>query len=593
MTKHNPAARTFASLAEQAKSAFADRPPFKDFLQPAPTLANQYTSDRALAAALGALIPASTLAAWTNDLTRLGARVADGPDGDIFQWGNEAELNPPRLEQFDAWGQRVDRIHVNDAWRKLHGVSAEEGIVATAYEAAHDEDGQWMQRVLQMAKLYLFNPSSAIYSCPLAMTDGAATLIRDKLRLSSGSLPADLRAKLEVAYDRLTSRDPARMWTSGQWMTEWPGGSDVSRTETQAVPIDAAKGIYALRGFKWFSSATECNMTMALARVEDDARLSLFFIELRPDAENGCDKLNGIEIVRLKNKMGTKALPTAELRLNGCVGYMIGERSRGVPEIAKMINVTRIYNSVCAVSAMRRVLAIAEDYAEKRQVFGKLLKDQPLHMHTLHSLQSECLGSTLFAFYVATLQGRTEYPTTTPSAFDRLDTLGASHLLRILTPILKLYTGKRAVAAISEGLELIGGNGYIEDTGIPRLLRDAQVLAIWEGTTNVLSLDVVRVFQRNPECWKTLSEVMSWMASGETRLEVMVGELISYVMGLMGSGRLEVVETNARRLAFNIAHVMVAVLMRRADLDKGEWERWVDEHPLALNVVQTSVVAKL
>ncbi|KAI9184222.1 hypothetical protein H9P43_003323 [Blastocladiella emersonii ATCC 22665] len=569
---------------DAAKTAFATRPPFVDFLQDPPRFGNQFAEDAILRECLAALLPAGVLEHWTDDLTALGARVAS--DGDITQLGNDAESNHPRLEQYDAWGKRVDRIHTSQGWKELHRVSATEGIVATAYERAPAQTPQWTQRVRQMAKLYLFNPSSAIYSCPLAMTDGAATLIRATLAAHDAGtrvLPRTLADRMRTAYANLTTRDPAALWTSGQWMTERPGGSDVSRTETQAVALDADRRVYALRGFKWFSSATECDMTMALARVDDDPTLSLFFVELRPE---GSGELNGIEIVRLKNKLGTKALPTAELRLDGCIGHLVGERGRGVPEIARMINVTRVYNSVCAVSSMRRVLAIAHDYAGKRQVFGKLLKDQPLHFTTLRQVEVETRGNVLFAFYVASLQGRAEYPesgaTAAANEFDGLTSGEAAQVLRFLTPILKLFTGKRAVAVVSEGIELIGGNGYIEETGVPRLLRDAQVLAIWEGTTNVLSLDLLRVFARSPECWATTLRTLRAFAAGNPVIEKTVADLAAYAKALLAMPQ-SVVEMNARALAFNVAHVTVAALLHRAGMDSAAW---LDAHPLDTRVLQ-------
>ncbi|KAI9218694.1 hypothetical protein BC828DRAFT_387919 [Blastocladiella britannica] len=571
---------TFSDRSAAAKAAFANEPRFVDFLQTAPTWGNPYQEDTLLRESLAALVPVPVLASWTDDLTRLGARVA--ADGDITAFGNEAEVNHPRLEQYDAWGKRVDVIHTCGGWKQLHVAAATEGIAATAYETP-DVGEQWTQRVRQMVKLYLYNPSSAIYSCPMAMTDGAATLIRDVLaRDGAGSdvLPSELKQKLELAFANLTTRDPGAFWTSGQWMTERPGGSDVSRTETQAIPIDTENRIYALRGFKWFSSATECNMTMALARVGNDPTLSLFFIELRP---NGDGKLNGIEIVRLKNKVGTKALPTAELRLDGCVGYLIGQRGRGVPEIVRMINVTRIYNSVCAVSYMSRMLAIAKDYANKRQVFGKLLRDLPLHQQTLGRVELEVRGNVLFALYMTTLHGRADDPAAAHErfAFDGLDGAGAGAVLRMLTPILKLYTGKQAVVVMSEGIELIGGNGYIEDSGVPKLLRDAQVLAIWEGTTNVLSLDVVRVLRRSIQAWTATSEMLSRLASGNRKVEVVVGEVVGFVMDLMSRPQ-HVVEMNARTLAFNIAHVTIAALMCQAGMD---CNAWIESHPVEHRIV--------
>lgn len=437
-----------------------------EFFQTGPKLGNQYEEDSSLQEALELHLPRDVFEDVVEDLAGFGDRVV----GDIARMARDAETHPPRHVPFDPWGRRIDEIEVAQGWKDLDRVSAEEGLVAIAYERKH---GRY-SRIHQLAKLYLFSPSSAIYACPLAMTDGAARLIEvhgdEELRRG--------------AYRRLTSRDPAEFWTSGQWMTERTGGSDVSQTSTIARPDGRD---YRLHGTKWFTSATTAQMAMTLARVESDhgaadaARrgLGLFYLETRRDDGS----LNGITIHRLKDKLGTKALPTAELSLDGTRARLIGQKGEGVRRIATLINVTRVYNAVCAVSGMRRGLALARDYARRRIVFGRLLAEQPLHVQTLADLQVEFEGALTLVLYVAALLGKEE----TREASD-----DESALLRILTPVAKLYTARQGVEFASEILESFGGAGYVEDTGLPGLLRDAQVLSIWEGTTNVLSLDVLR-----------------------------------------------------------------------------------------------------
>jgi putative acyl-CoA dehydrogenase len=236
-----------------------------DFFQAAPALTNQYQSDRLLRSYLKRALPSAHLAQAEKELDRLGARAA----GDLLGWAEEAERNPPEHISFDAWGRRLDEIRVHAAWEKLAAAAAEEGIVATAYErkfGAHS-------RLVQFAKLYLYHPSSAFFSCPLAMTDGAARALE-----LFGS--EDLKKR---AFTRLTSRDPATFWTSGQWMTERTGGSDVSGTSTVARPLGGDR--YELHGTKWFTSATTSPMAMTLARIEGHPEgsrgLSLFYLELR------------------------------------------------------------------------------------------------------------------------------------------------------------------------------------------------------------------------------------------------------------------------------------------------------------------------
>jgi len=456
-----------------------------EFFQDAPRLGNQFLDDRLLRGYLRRVLPAPAHADVEPGLRRLGERAAT----DLLALAEAAEQQPPRHVPFDPWGRRVDRIETSDAWAALDRAAAEEGIVATAYERAHGA----ASRVHQLARLYLYHPSSAIYSCPLAMTDGAARAIERM----GGDDP-----RLREAYDHLTSRDPARFWTAGQWMTERTGGSDVSGTSTVARAVaGASSGDYRLYGTKWFTSATTSQVAMTLARIEGDdapgsAGLSLFYVKLRDDR----GALQRIVVHRLKDKLGTRALPTAELTLDGTPAVLVGGPGHGVRKIAAILNVTRLYNAVCAVAGMHRAIALARDYATRRVAFGRPLAAHPLHAETLAAMAVEHAGAFLLTFQVGELLGREEVG---EASDDDLQ------LLRLLTPVAKLYTGKQAVAVASEALEAFGGAGYIEDTGLPRLLREAQVLPIWEGTTNVLSLDVLRALGKG--------EALDAFARGVTR----------------------------------------------------------------------------
>ena len=434
-----------------------------EFIQDGPRLGHPYRDDAVLRRLLVRVLPAAMFEEIEPGLERLGARAA----GEMLALAEEAETNPPRHVPFDAWGRRVDRIELAPAWTRLHAIAAEEGIVALAYERAHGA----LSRVHQFARLYLYHPSSAIASCPLAMTDGAARAIE---------LFGDeaLRAR---AMPHLLARDPARFWTSGQWMTERIGGSDVGESETIARPD--GRGGFRLNGTKWFTSAVTAEVALALARIEGapagSPGLSMFYLELR-DAQGA---LADLRILRLKDKLGTRALPTAELELLGTPARLVGREGRGVPTIATMLNITRLYNSCCAAGDLGRALALARDGARRRRAFGQLLADQPLHLDTLAGLAAEHAGTLHLTFHAAELLGRDE--TGAASAEERA-------LLRLLTPLAKLSTARAAVAGVTEAIECFGGAAYVEDTGLPRLLRNTHVLPIWEGTTNVLALDALR-----------------------------------------------------------------------------------------------------
>ena len=452
-----------------------------EFHQDGPRLENQYDDDVVLRSYLRWRLPHAVHAAIEGGLRALGRRAVT----DLQALGDAAEADPPHHVPYDPWGRRVDDIVVSEAWKALDRAAAEEGLLATAYERAHGA----LSRVHQMARLYLFHPSTATYSCPLAMADGAARFLE---------LYGDARTR--DAFERLTSRDPERVWTSGQWMTERTGGSDVSLTSTVARRHGDE---FRLHGTKWFTSATTSQMAMALARIEGAPEggrgLSVFFIELRD--EHGA--LRNIRVNRLKDKLGTRALPTAELDLDGTPALLVGGEGDGVRKIATLFNVTRVYNSIAAIGGMRRAYALASDYATRRVVFNAPLADQPLHQETLASLQAELEGMFHLTFYAIELLGLEECGEASDAELA---------MLRLLTPVAKLYTAKQAVTVASEALESFGGAGYIEDTGLPRLLRDAQVLPIWEGTTNVLSLDVWRAIARTDALAPWLGDVRASMS---------------------------------------------------------------------------------
>lgn len=509
----------------------------KEFFQDGPELANQYRDDSALLTWLKARLPAEVLKDIAPGLEHLGERAA----GEMLGMATDAEAHPPHHVPYDPWGRRIDRIETTWGWQALRRVAVEEAIVATAYER---RQGPW-SRLHQLIRLYLYNPSSAIASCPLAMTDGAARV----LELHGNS------AQKHRYLPHLLSRNPEQFWSSGQWMTERSGGSDVSGTSTVALLENSE---YRLHGSKWFTSATDSQLALTLARdeaLDAEGRLSLFLLELR-DAQG---QLNNIFVHRLKDKLGTRALPTAELTLKGTPAQRLGPAGHGVRSIATVLNITRTYNAMCAVSYMRRGLALAEDYARKRRAFGKFLADQPLHRETLAELHAEFVGALHLVLHLGVLMGREE----TGAASDTEKTL-----LRLLTPVAKLYTGKQCIAVASEVLECFGGQGYIEDTGLPVLLRDCQVLSIWEGTTNVLSLDVLRVLEQSDALETFANDVVRQLdrlqrpelAVLRVSIQRAVRDLQAWYQRA-GEGDPAVREIGARRFAFSLARTYVAALL--------------------------------
>ena len=536
-----------------------------EFLQTGPILTNTFTSDKLLQSLLRRFIPTQHWPQVQANLERLGARAA----GDLLKFAEDAEQNPPWHRPFSPWGERIDEIVTAPGWQSLNDASAEEGFVASGYERKYGE----YSRLYQFASIYLFHPSSAFYTCPLAMTDGAARLIE-----CHGD--EDLKTRV---LPRLISRGPAQFWTSGQWMTEKTGGSDIGNTETIARFTD---GKWRLYGTKWFTSAIGTQMAMTLARIEDEQGkcvagsrgLSLFYLEVHDEAGG----LNGIEILRLKQKLGTKALPTAELRLNGTVAKMVAGPGEGVKTIATLFNVTRIYNACTTMGAWRRLLDLALDYGGKRVAFNKPLLQHPLHRRQLAEISVQFHACFHLAMYVTLLLGREEVPDNDP------DPQATRALLRLMTPIAKLYCAKKNMIATSELIESFGGAGFIEDTGLPKWLRDNQVLTIWEGTTNVLSLDLLRAIkteQALPQFIRTVRDRLKTLSTQATSATLPgtqnkasdmentalhfqstqqiteALERLEQYQELMPKLAADDVEYDARDLAFTLGNIMSALLL--------------------------------
>jgi alkylation response protein AidB-like acyl-CoA dehydrogenase len=531
------------------------------FYQAPPTLGNQFDDDRVLRAYLQRTLPPDVHTRVVPELREMGDLAGDS----LYRMQLEDRLNEPRLESWDAWGNRKDHIEVTPLWKRAARIAAEHGLIATAYDK---QDGEG-SRIHQFAKVYLFDASTDVYSCPLAMTDGASkTLLVHRDVHDKNDFAAQ-------AFKRLTSRDPDVAWTSGQWMTERTGGSDVGLTETVAKMAD--DGRYRLYGTKWFTSATTSQMALTLGRPEGNPAggrgLALFFVEVY-----GADgRMNGILVNRLKDKLGTRKVPTAELTLDGTLASPVKGTGDGIRNISPMLNITRTWNAVCAAAGMRRGVALARDYAKRRVQFGAALSEKPLHADTLAGLQAESEGAFHLAFRAVELLGREEAGVITESE---------ARLLRLVTPLAKLTTGKQAVAVLSEVLECFGGAGYVEDTGIPRLYRDAQVLPIWEGTTNVLSLDTLRAIQKEGPLHDLIAEIRILVGTANDAALQSAGNQATKAAEHAASWLMETfahdplgVESGARRFALTLGRSLELALLVRSAASALERDR--DARPRA------------
>jgi acyl-CoA dehydrogenase len=514
------------------------------FFQEPPSLVSAFVDDRPFGSWLRRALPEDVRADMEPTLARMG-ELAAGP---LLELSRAHRLDEPRHVPFDPWGNRIDHVEVNAAWRELAAVAAREGVVSTAYERRHGA----FSRVHQFALAFLFAPSSQTYSCPLAMTDGCARTLE---LLAPPSIRDDV-------LPRLVSRDPAQAWTSGQWMTERTGGSDVGLSET--VARTGRDGLVRLHGTKWFTSAVTSEVALTLARPEGNGPggkgLALYFLRLRD--RNG--KLNGITMHRLKDKLGTRHLPTAELTLDDTVAEPVHGTSDGIRHMASMLNITRTWNAVCSVAGMQRGLALARDYARRRVAFGAPLSEKPLHLETLANLAADYEAALCLAFHEVSLLGRVE---------SGEGTANDTAVLAVLTPLTKLLTAKMAVANASEVLECFGGAGYVEDTGLPSLLRDAQVLPIWEGTTNVLALETLRSLARE-DAWEPILELVRGRAgtARDGRLadagrvaRASAERAVAWARDTAGKNR-PALEAGARRFALTLGRsVALALLVEQAE----------------------------
>lgn len=463
-------------------------------------------------------------------------------------------------------------------------------MVAIAYENKYAEHS----RVYQFLKYHLWTGSCAFVTCPSAMTDGAARLL---------SRHVSKAESLRLPYGNLVSREPSKAWTSGQWMTERVGGSDVRNTETLAtyspalstadnIAIKDAHGAplgpWLLNGFKWFSSATDANMAIILANTGEG--ISAFYAptwRTAPQASAAAGspsrELNGVTIQRLKSKLGTKALPTAELVLEDTRAWLIGRPGQGIKEMSTILNITRVHNAVTACGLFGRGLAISRAFARVRKVHGKWLTEVTPHMRTMSKQHVEYRANMLLTYFVVALLGIAEQG---PRLADSQASCGplvpeepiASLLLRILTPVVKALTAKAAIVGLAECMESLGGVGYLDSsspldigTNIARLYRDANVLSIWEGTTDVMADDMIRVLKGNAgkdvlaalDMWIN-ARISSWEPYSNLRRRVGSGGVWLAWLSLahdIQTRHLEQLRRDAREIMERLGWVVSAILL--------------------------------
>ncbi|KAI1359430.1 very-long-chain acyl-CoA dehydrogenase [Xylaria arbuscula] len=560
------------------------------FFQLQPTLKNQFLHDPSIKRVFRLFLPRNITRTVVLEISSLGDEVLQQQ---IFDWVTDAEKNQPHVTGGgrNAFGQPVStKLVVTEGWRKLQAFSVEKGFVSQGYEAGL---GQYT-RIVQYLRQLIFESSSANVGCPAAMADGAAKVLQH--HLGNSKLIAEEKKVFHNAYEHLISRDPQKAWTSGQWMTERIGGSDVSRSETIAtyspLPNDSPLcdpedgiplGPWSIDGFKWFSSATDSNMTILLAQTPKG--LSAFYAPMRrhnpsiivsATGATGGTELNGVTISRLKNKMGTKSLPTAELELRGMRGWLLGKEGEGIKEISKILTITRIRSAVSALGHLSRSLAVARAFAEVREVGagrGKRMRlvDSALHMRSLSDMTIDHHAMMLLTFYSSYLLGLEEHSASSCSPHPPITAVTpaleyVTPLLRVITPLLKAYVTKQVIPLIYACMESLGGVGYLENSeseymNLARLFRDACVLNIWEGTTDVLATDFIRAL-KHPKFGCDSIKALEWVIlSGEGNSDnACIAEQWDLLKAQLEANTQEDLLPSARGILWKLAEILIAVL---------------------------------
>jgi putative acyl-CoA dehydrogenase len=461
-------------------------PPTHEVLNQPPPLAGYdlYDADPVLAEALH-----REGAGWATERVRALGVLAGTPEA--IAWAAAADASPPVLRTHDRYGRRVDEVEFHPAWHRLLGTAVSHGLHASPWR-----DPRPGAQVARAAGFHLWSQVEAGHGCPVSMTFAAVPALR-----ASPELAAVWEPKLTtLAYDPVLAPVAGKAGAlCGMAMTEKQGGSDVRANTTRAAP--AGDGEWRLTGHKWFCSAPMSDAFLVLAQAP--AGLSCFLVpRVLPDGGR-----NGFHLQRLKDKLGNRANASAEVELDGATGWLVGEPGRGLAAILEMVNHTRLDCVVGSAALMRQAVAQAAHHAAHRSAFGRRLADQPLMANVLADLAVESEAATLLAMRVA-------------GAFDRAARDPAEAALRRLaTAMAKYWVCKRAPAVAAEALECLGGNGYVEESGMPRLYREAPLNSIWEGAGNINSLDVLRVLARQPDGLAALLDEVAPARAAEPRLD--------------------------------------------------------------------------
>ncbi|HWP64819.1 MAG TPA: isovaleryl-CoA dehydrogenase [Candidatus Limnocylindria bacterium] len=429
------------------------------------------------------------------------ARVGTLAGGDAMEWGRLANANPPVLHSHDRYGHRIDEVEFHPAWHALMDAAVSNELHALPWRRARPG-----AHVARAAFFFTLSQAEAGHGCPVSMTYSVVPALRAQPELAAEWEPRVCSTRYDPRSRPTTEKEGALF---GMAMTEKQGGSDVRANTTRARPLGVAGPgqAYALTGHKWFCSAPMCDAFLVLAQTERG--LSCFLLpRWRPDGSR-----NTIYIQRLKDKLGNRSNASSEIELDGAWARMVGEDGRGVATIIEMVTHTRLDCVIGASATMRQAVVQALHHARHRRAFGRRLVEHALMQNVLADL---CLESEAATTAMMRLARAYDESASDPRA---------RAFARLATAITKYWVCKRNPPVVAEALECLGGAGYVEESGLPRLFRESPLNSIWEGSGNVICLDVLRALAREPESLDAVLAEIAAAESGEPRLRAWVGRI--------------------------------------------------------------------
>ncbi|MET8310340.1 isovaleryl-CoA dehydrogenase [Micromonospora sp. NPDC005173] len=462
-------------------------------------------------------------AAELHELGRLGGAEQ------AIEYGRLANEHPPTLRTHDRSGHRIDEVEFHPAWHELMRTAVTHGLHAAPWA-----DARPGAHVARAAKFYTWRPDAG-HGCPISMTYAAVPALRHNPELAARYEPL-LTA---TTYDFGLRPPLAKQGLlAGMSMTEKQGGSDVRANTTTARP--EPDGTYRLVGHKWFTSAPMCDIFLTLAQAPDG--FTCFLVpRVLPDGTR-----NPMRLMRLKDKLGNRSNASAEVEYEQAVAWRVGDEGRGVRTIIDMVNLTRLDCVIGAAAGMRQGLITAAHHATHRQTFGRYLIDQPLMRNVLADLAVESEAATILMMRLAGATDRSARGDASETAFKRL-----------ALAVGKYWVCKRWPAHAAEALECLGGNGYVEESGMPRLFRESPLNSIWEGSGNVAALDVLRVLVKEPQVMEAFQAEVSAAAGTDARLDAAVRQVQADLSDL------DDLELRARRVVERLALVLQGSLLVR------------------------------